>query len=104
MTKEERAEKSRLRAEEHQRRKRNKMFLFIAGIVLYAVVPLLWNGAVEFGWVKPIRNPEFLNSLQVARLVAIGLIVFNLDIITDGMREKAKQNKDKQASNTPATT
>ena len=98
MTKEERAEQSRLRAIEHQRRKRTRMLLFVVGIVLYVVVPLLWNGAVEFGWVQPIRTPEFQSSLRLASLVALCFIVFNLwDVVIGDRKEKTtKEEKGEQ--------
>ena len=94
MTKGERAEQSRLRAAEHQRRKRTRMLLFISGVVTYVLIPLLWNGAVEFGWIHPIRTPEFRNSVQLAALVCLGLIIFNLDIVLsrDGSKKKIKKD------------
>ena len=92
MTKEERIEQGRLRAAEHQRRKRTRMLLFIGGVVLYVLVPLLWNGAVEFGWIHPIRTPEFRSSVELAGLVGLGLIIFNLDIIRpDNPKKKTKE-------------
>jgi hypothetical protein len=94
LTKEERAEQSRLRAAEHQRRKRTRMLLFIGGIVLYVLIPLLWNGAVEFGWIHPIRTPEFRSSVQLAGLVGLALIISNLDILRPKDDSKKEDKKD----------
>ncbi len=70
------------------------MLLFVVGLVLYVVVPLLWNGAVEFGWVQPIRTPEFQSSLRLAGLVALALIVFNMgDVLRDNPKEKSKKEE-----------
>ena len=106
MTKEERVEQSRLRSEEHQRRKRTRMLLLLVGTALYVVVPLLWNGAVEFGWVQPIRTPEFQSSLRLVGLVALALIVFNLEIFRpEDPRKKSKQEeKGEQAPDTTSTS
>lgn len=97
MTKEERAEQSRMRAAEHQRRKRMRMLLLIVGLILYVAVPLLWNGAVEFGWVQPIRTPEFQSSVRLAGVVAMFLIAFNIgDFLLGDPKVKAKREKGKE--------
>lgn len=96
MTKEERAERSRLRAEEYQRRKRTRTLLVLAALALYVVVPLLWNGAVEFGWVNPIRTPELQNSLRLAGIVLSCFVLFNVgDILNDASKQR-KRSRDEQ--------
>lgn len=73
-----RSERSRQRAEEYRRKKRLRLVLLSVGIGLYALVPVLWYGAVEFGLVRPIRTTEFKNSLQFTSLVLFLLILYFL--------------------------
>lgn len=93
-------ERSKLRAEEHQHRRRIRVLLLIVALTLYVVVPLLWDGAVEFGWVHPIRTPEFQRSLSVASgtlLVLIFLLAseFLESRILSSRKEPEKPKDDK---------
>lgn len=76
MSHEDRQQRSQQRAEEYSRRKKLRFILFVAGLSLYVGVPLLWYGAVEFGWVRPIQTPEFKNALSVASAVLLLAIIF----------------------------
>jgi hypothetical protein len=92
LTKDERAERSRLRAEQYERRRRTKAILVIAALVIYVVVPLLWNGAIEFGLVHPIRTPEFKSALSLAgtALLIVGCYM-GIDLLKP--RKSAKKQK-----------
>jgi DMSO/TMAO reductase YedYZ heme-binding membrane subunit len=90
LTKEEQQARNKLRAMEHQMRRRTKWTLLALAIGIYVVVPLLWYGAVEFGLVRPIQTPEFKNALSLASIV---LLTSALLLYTDlrgflGSREK----------------
>jgi hypothetical protein len=93
---EERLEKSRKRAEEHQRRRKTRLRLLIAAGALYIVVPLLWYGAIEFGVIEPIRTPEFKSAVNVAALIVL-LVILNL-IPEFYLGQRWTDRKKKQAS------
>ncbi len=78
MSQEDRQERSRRRAEEYAKRRRMRLILLVTGLVTYVVVPLMWYGGVEFGWVHPIRTPEFKQALHIASLVLLLVILFLL--------------------------
>lgn len=74
---EDRQEASRRRAEEHLRRRKMKFWTFAIALGLYIGVPVLWYGAIEYGWVHPIRSPELNQAVHLMGLVSI-LVVLEL--------------------------
>jgi hypothetical protein len=72
---EERAERSRQRAAEYQRRKRKRNTIFLIALGLFAGVPLIWYGCVEFGLVRPLWNQDFKESLKLAEIVLLFLML-----------------------------
>jgi hypothetical protein len=85
-----RQERSRQRAEAYSRTRRARIRLSIAAVILYVVVPLVWNGCVEFGWVHPIRTAEFSESLLMVRFVLISIIVLCVPL---DCLQRTKSNK-----------
>jgi len=71
---EERAEEGRKRAEAHQKRRRLYAWVLGVSAFLYVGVPVLWNGAVEFGLVQQIQNAEFKKSLSLLSAVLLFII------------------------------
>ena len=67
----ERAERSKKRSMEHQRKRRRDIALVSGALVLYVVVPLLWYAGLEVGWVRPIQSPELKTYLSLARSIAL---------------------------------
>ena|SRR3990167_4981313 len=100
LTKQERLEHSRLRAEEHHCRKRFRTRLFVAVLATYVLVPLLWYGAVEFGLIHPIRTPEFKDAVNSAGIVVLLLILYLYSDLrkfgdsADKKKEKTKTQMD----------
>ena len=54
-----------------------KFWAFATALGLWVGVPVLWYGAIEFGWVNPIRNPEFNRALDLLGSVSL-LVVLEL--------------------------
>ena len=102
--KEERLEKSRQRAEEHQRRRKIRLALFVAAVVLYVVTPLLWYGAIEFGLVYPIRTPEFKSAVNLAALVLIGTVLYLMPEFLPIRRRCEKEKPARPPFSSEATT
>ncbi len=97
MTKEERQDRSRLRAEEHARRNRMRLILLITSLALYVLVPLLWYGAVEFGWVHPIQTPEFKQAINLASVALLLVILFFLpEFFLKRNQEQKREDRPKQ--------
>ena len=78
LTKEERLERSKQRAIQHQLYRRRRLMLIAVAGFLYVVVPVLWYGAVEFGLVRQIRTPEFSNAISSARSLCFIILCFGL--------------------------
>ena len=94
---EDRQEASRQRAEEHLRRRKMKFWVFATALGLWVGVPVLWYGAIEFGWAHPIRNPELSRALDLLGSVSL-LVVLELYSRWRGWNLWGKK---KQASKTP---
>lgn len=92
MTKAERLERSRQRAQEYHRRRRIRLTILAVAVVLYVVVPLLWYGGVEFGLVHAIQTPEFKDALSTARGAVLCIV---LVLMSDFLRLQRQWEKQK---------
>ena len=101
-TKEDRQERSRLRAEEHQRRRRARLMLLVASLAIYVVVPLLWYGGIEFGVIHPIRTLEFKSAVSMASLVLLLVIFYFLPEFY--FNRKKDEGKKREVSKQPELT
>lgn len=101
MTKQKRAEQSRLRAVQHKRQRRVRFIVFLMAVGLYVLVPLTWSAMVEFGFVKPIRTTEFKNALNVASVALLFTTLFLLnDILFKGNRKEEKIEEEPKVAET----
>lgn len=73
---ERKAKLSRIRSQEYQHRKKVDMTVFWTALFLYIGVPLLWYGAIEFGWIRPIDNPDFKSAVWRAGSVIFLIILW----------------------------
>lgn len=72
MTREEkRAKQGRIRSAEYQRQKRADLRIFWTSVFLFAGVPILWYGAVEFGLVHPIQTTDFKSAVRQGGTVVL---------------------------------
>ena|SRR3989344_4005152 len=101
LTKEERLERSRLRAEEHHRR---KVLMLIVVLFLYVVVPLLWYGAIEFGLAHPIRTPGLDSALSSARLLLLISILYLVSELFLKRSRPKDTKKERQQTDAPTAT
>jgi DMSO/TMAO reductase YedYZ heme-binding membrane subunit len=93
-TREARLERARQRAEEHQQKRKIRFRLMMTALFLYVVVPLIWNGAIEFGFARPIQTPEFKYYLNLVSLLAILTILFLApDFLPKSLRPKKEKPK-----------
>ena len=98
LTKEERLERSKQRAIQHQLYRRRRLMLIAVAGFLYVVVPVLWYGAVEFGLVRQIRTPEFSNAISSARSLCFIILCFGLLDFYRDWREPKKENQVEEQS------
>lgn len=100
---EDRREASRQRAEEHLRRRRRKFWVFAIALGLYVGVPVLRYGAIEFGWARPIQNPEFKSALNLMGSVSL-LVLLELYSRWRGWNLWGNWSKKKQTPKTSSVS
>jgi len=74
--------------------------MFTTAAVIYVLAPLLWYGAIEFGYIQPIRTPEFKHATNVASLALLMVILYHSTEVWFGGRASRKQKQ----SQAPSTT
>ena len=72
---EDRQDRSRQRSREYVRKRRTNAIVLGVATFLYVGVPVLWNGAVEFGYVQPIKSQSFKSSLVIASFIIIYIMI-----------------------------
>ncbi len=98
---EDRREVSRQRAEEHTRRRKVRFWAFFIALALYVGVPVLWYGAIEFGFVRPIKTPEFASAL---RWLSSGFLLVLIHLYLRWSESSSQAKKKLKKESTVSTT
>lgn len=102
--KEDREASSFVRSVEYRRKRKRNAIILVIAIVLYVGIPLLWYGAIEFGYAHPIQTQEFKSALSLASLVVLLVLVGAYTKHYDYERQEKKQTQKIEQPTSPQTS
>ncbi len=93
-----RQERSRQRSIEHQRKRRNTYIVFAVALFFYVGVPILWYGAIEYGWVHAPETTEFKSSLDKAKPILFLVVLYSTIRFLEYQLEERKEKRKAQTA------